>query len=102
MKKTLILLSRALLFIMIATSAVAGNLRHPPYLVSEANSSPSFGVLLPRLPFDKPSRDDLVARQAEDSAIVKFADGSGIRLRERNLTISEPELDIERATRYGL
>jgi serine protease len=55
-----------------------------------------------RIPFPKPSHHELVTRQHDDSASIKFAEGSAIRLRGTNLIVLDSELELDRAARQGV
>jgi len=54
------------------------------------------------MPFPKLSHDELVSRQLDQSAIIKFIDGTAIRLRGTNFVLLPSELELDRALRYGV
>lgn len=56
----------------------------------------------PRVPFPKPSRGELAARQSDDSALLKFTDGTAIRLRGNNFVVLDSDLELDRAGRQGV
>ncbi|HEX8154671.1 MAG TPA: hypothetical protein VF698_16175, partial [Thermoanaerobaculia bacterium] len=55
-----------------------------------------------RTPFLKPSLEELQARQLDDVVILKFSDGSGIRLRDGSFVVVDSELELDRYPRHGL
>lgn len=85
----------------VASQASTGSLASARFLLAQPNASAP-AELLPRRPFEKPSRDLLVERQHDDRAILKFTDGTGIRLRGRDFVILDSELDPRRLEIRGV
>jgi hypothetical protein len=55
-----------------------------------------------RVPFSKPSHSELVATQQDDLAVIKFTEGTGIRLRGSGLVVLDSALELDRAARLGV
>lgn len=73
-------------------------------VAADGTSSPN-GCHTPakiRVPFAKPSREELAKRQFDDVAIIKFSDGTGIRFRNGEFAVVESELEPDRTARRGL
>src|ERR1043165_8651593 len=55
-----------------------------------------------RAPFSKPSRERLLNGIYDDRAVVKFVDGTAVRLRGAKLVVVDSELELDRAARQGV
>ena len=74
----------------------------PRYIVAQSDASPSFGVLIPRVSFRKLTREELLMRDSENSGVVKFIEGTGIRLRDGILEAIEGEEEPDRESAHGV
>jgi serine protease len=55
-----------------------------------------------RDPLDKPSYDELTKTQHDEHALIKFSEGTGVRLRDSHFVVVEDDLELNRAARRGV
>ncbi|HEX8153826.1 MAG TPA: S8 family serine peptidase, partial [Thermoanaerobaculia bacterium] len=96
-------LASALLALTMMATAPSSAAEHGGrrYLAAQPNASAA-APLRARVPFAKLSRAQMSELQQDDRAVVKFAEGTAMRLRKAVFDLDEAAANLERAVRNGV
>jgi hypothetical protein len=87
--------------VLTATTASYGSNSRMRFLLVQPNATQP-PQIEPRAAFSKPSHYEIASTQDDHSAVIKFTDGTAVRLSGDSFGVEESQLELDRAIRYGV